>query len=545
MLSFPLIESLTIQTTVDFEKNRINRDDKGREQRIIPHQAPLRKFNLIKKILTASDVNDLYDLFESMKGAGDSFLYQDKSDYRATRLANTFSAGVYTQGVIIKSGSTYLLCKKYACGDNIHYRPIYHADTLTIYSGDTVVTGWTFFDGGTITGLSGDGYTANFTFKTPVRFEVDKLENVISTSKNSSNHLLYSLNNVILSETRQGIPIILTDTFLDDCGHTFQIDFLFNATISKNYTTEIIPLSSGYEKRTSLQDDGITEIDFGDRTQLTQDQLEYLLCVWLNTKGCGAFFNFEDETNTSVGARFDNIPLSYTQRSPLPYPKYEVKGLRARLFYEGILEDTGYNGWTGSVLTLCDCIKIKIETPPAITVLTYTPGQSTSGYTLLLKAAHYGTYAQSDTVVGTWTDLTIVGNGPIIVSGFWTYVGGFSMLTYGGPIVNGINLGWHGGGIDEGEVYVYPRSNPGAPGFSTIGSISYQIVLSSNGKRDIIQLPYTNLISIESVKNISQTITYIESVDYEIVSLVSGQIRPLVGGAIEDNQQLIISYSIA
>ena len=50
MLSFPLIESLTIQTTVDFPKNHILRDDKGREQRIIPHQAPLRKFNLTKKI---------------------------------------------------------------------------------------------------------------------------------------------------------------------------------------------------------------------------------------------------------------------------------------------------------------------------------------------------------------------------------------------------------------------------------------------------------------------------------------------------------------
>ena len=360
MLSFPLIESLTIQTTVDFSKNRILRDDKGREQRIIPHQAPLRKYNLTKKILTTNDVNTLYSLFESMKGAGDSFLYQDKSDYRATHLANTFSAGVYTQGVVIQYGANYLLCKKYACGNNIHYRPIYHADTLTIYSGNTVVTGWTFFDGGTITGLSGDGYTANFTFKTPVGFEVDKLENVISTSKNSSDHLLYSLNNVILSETRQSIPIILTDTFLDDCGHTFQIDFLFNSTRSKNYTTEIIPLASGYEKRTSLQDDGITEIDFGDRTQLTQDHLEYLLCVWLNTKGCGAFFNFEDETNTSVGARFDNLPLTYTQRSPLPHPKYEVKGLRARLFYEGILEDTGYNGWVGSVLTLCDCIKIDV-----------------------------------------------------------------------------------------------------------------------------------------------------------------------------------------
>jgi uncharacterized protein (TIGR02217 family) len=541
MLSFPLIESLTIQTTVDFPKNRINRDDKGREQRIIPHQAPLRKYNLTKKILTTSDVNTLYSLFESMKGAGDSFLYQDKSDYRATHTANIFSAGVYTQGVIIKSGSTYLLCKKYACGNNIHYRPIYHADTLTIYSGDTVVTGWTFFDGGTITGLPGDGYTANFTFKTPVRFEVDKLENVISTSKNSSDHLLYSLNNVILSETRQSIPIILTDTFLDDCGHTFQIDFLFNSTRSKNYTTEIIPLASGYEKRTSLQDDGITEIDFGDRTQLTQNHLEYLLCVWLNTKGCGAFFNFEDETNTSVGARFDNIPLSYTQRSPLPYPKYEVKGLRARLFYEGILEDTGYNGWVGSVLTLCDCIKIEKE----LTVLfNYDPALVSSvQYKIWVRSRVSNNYYHGQTpTFGAWQYgwMTL------------TRLPG-SLYTLTAPFNKDFNIslsrqeGQYGGGMiatfnDErvAETSGYYSVNPA---FGSYQDLQYEILSYEpvTGRVSFdVNSPTGSVVS--SVKE--DSFTYQETVDYDIYyqpnNIVIAPISMATGGRIKDGSLLTI-----
>lgn len=364
---FPLIENLTTQAIVEFPKNKILRDDKGREQRIIPHQSPLRTYNLTKKILIASEVNALYSLFDTMKGAQDTFLYQDKSDYEATRLPKALSAGVYTQGVIIQSGSVYQLCKKYVCGDNIHYRPIYYVDTLTIYdSNSNIVSGWTFILGGQITGLSGSGYTATFTFQVPVHFQADRLENVISASKNSSGNTIYSLNDVILKEDRKPISLILTDTFNDYANHTFQIDFLFRSTLSKRYATQKVELESGYDSRITLQDDGITEIDFGERTQLIHDQLEYLLCVWLNTKGCGAFFNFEDSTNTSVVARFDNIPLAYTRRTPLPHDKYEVKGLKARLFYEAVLTDTGYNGWTGPVLTLCDCIKIEVPPPTVL-----------------------------------------------------------------------------------------------------------------------------------------------------------------------------------
>jgi uncharacterized protein (TIGR02217 family) len=364
MSQLPFIESLNIQTTIKFEQNKILINAAGQEQRIVPHQSPLREFNLSKKSLTPAEVTAIYALFQSCEGRKNTFLYQDKSDYEATRIAKNLAAGVTTQGVVINSNGQYLLCKKYTCGANVHYRPIYSATNLTIYtSGGSVATGWIFNLGGTITGLTGSGHTATFDFDVLVRFNSDQLDSVIETKKVNP---VYSLN-VTLIEQRFNLPFWFVDTFNDDCAHQFAIDFLFKSTTTQAFNNQLKDLASGFNKIVQYQDDPITEITFGERTALSQIDFEYMQAFWLCVKGSGAFWDFEGADEVSVKAAFRDNNLAYTLTAPQP-KQYSVSPLTARLFYEGISVDTGNNGWTGSVLTLCDCVEISVPlcTPQTI-----------------------------------------------------------------------------------------------------------------------------------------------------------------------------------
>jgi uncharacterized protein (TIGR02217 family) len=354
MSQLPFIESLNIQTTIKFEQNKILIDAAGREQRIVPHQSPIREFNLSKKSLTPAEATAVYSLFQSCEGRKNPFLYQDKSDYHATRNPKNLAAGVTTQGAVINSNGQYLLCKKYTCGTNVHYRPIYSATNIVIYTSEgSVASSWTFNTGGLITGLSGTGHTAEFDFDTLVRFNSDELDSVIETKKVNP---VYSLN-VVLVEQRWALPFWFVDTFNDDCNHQFEIDFLFKSTTSQIFNNQLKDLASGYNKIVQYQNDPITEITFGERNAISYIDLEYLQAMWLCVKGSGAFWDFEGADEIPVKAAFRDNNLSYTLTSPKP-KQYSVSPLTARLFYEGIAAGAGYNGWTGSVLTLCDCVAI-------------------------------------------------------------------------------------------------------------------------------------------------------------------------------------------
>lgn len=349
----PFIESLNIQTTIKWPYNKILINAAGQEQRIVPHQSPLREFNLSKNVMTPADTAAVFSLFNNKEGRRHPFLYKDKSDYEATRLAKNLGAGTYTQGLVINTGTKHLLVKKYACGSNIHYRPIHYVDTLTIYDQNGAeVTGWTFNDGGVITGLGGTWYTADFTFTIPVRFTEDSINAIMEAKKINK---AYSLN-MTLVEQRFNIPEPVTDTFNEDINHLFAIDFLFKSTTSYLYNNQVKDLASGFNVIKQYQQQPITEITFGERSGISQVDLEYLQAFWLCVKGCGALWSFEDVNENQAYGSFRDNDLSYTLIAPEPI-YYSVAPLTARLFYESVSLDFGYYGWGGTVLTLCDCVR--------------------------------------------------------------------------------------------------------------------------------------------------------------------------------------------
>jgi hypothetical protein len=219
-------------------------------------------------------------------------------------------------------------------------------------------------------------------------------------------------------------------------------------------------------------------------------------------------------------------------RSPLPYPKYEVKGLRARLFYEGILEDTGYNGWVGSVLTLCDCIKIE---QPLTIQIDYTPGQDPlTSYKLYCRTrvktagiwAAWGAwgfaYDSSPApaiIVKNGGDTAVTKDGP---DPNWPYRVAWS---FGGEGINGTNYqGTYGGPWDVELEY-------------------YLVTASGNRESASINGGGRTITSIRSDGTI-YSITYEENVDYTVS--YSGDniiITPLPinsGGRINDASTLVV-----
>lgn len=354
---FPEIdESVDIGFELTFP-NRVITTDNGSEQRIVPRQSPLRTYSFVKKIVNSVAIATVFNFYASLSGATTAFGYRDKSDYLGTSDAYGIAGGVYTQGVVVGSGGRYQLCKRYTCGSNTHYRPIFWATNLTIYQGGSPVTGWTLLEGGEITGLSGSGHTADFTFYTKVRFE-ESISRTLSTAKSPA---IYSLNNVQLVEVPNDIPFPINDVFNNDVGLTLSSDT--RDSLSSNFAVEINKLPSGFEKR-QRRGIEVTTLNFGTFALADQVALDYLLCFWLNTKGSGAFFSFEDLSETIVTARFgqegeQESKFSYTLKIGQPISYYEVSGLSARLFYEGILSnDNSVGALTGNVLTLCDCVKL-------------------------------------------------------------------------------------------------------------------------------------------------------------------------------------------
>lgn len=363
MQTFPIIESLDIQHQITFS-NITLRNREGAEQTIVKWQAPVRKYTLSKKILTPSNRTILLDFFNSIKGSKDPILYRDKSDYQATATQKVLGTGVYTQGVVIKVGEIYALFKKYVCGANTHYRPIYQAIDLEIYDeSDNLVSGWEFLEGGKITGLAGQEYTASFTFLTPCKFTEDDLESTVTGAKQ-----VFSLTPLTIREHRFKPVLTVHDVVYDNLLHTLEYAIADKTTLSDIWDNETIVQESGYTVTSQEQSYPIHVLKFGDRSIIPQKDMEYLIALWLCGKGSGCFFTYPDllEIGSVYLARFRGgdreATMTYNLVAPdtnTANPIFSCAGLEARIYKEELKNDSGYLGWLGSVLTLASCTLIE------------------------------------------------------------------------------------------------------------------------------------------------------------------------------------------
>jgi uncharacterized phage protein (TIGR02218 family) len=259
-------------------------------------------------------------------------------------------------------GGTWNSTYNYGFKFNLNEYP----STPKIYQGNTLLSGYSVTPDRVVFNLPPNPGTLTWegTFKTLCHFEEDKLDYqpIVKTVNGSPTTVngLFSVPKLILRESRIEPSIIPPDIFNDTINHDFALNLTKQSTISPQFETNIITLSSGERKRYSRRNTPADINSLQQRKTLEQKDIEYLVCLWLCAKGSGATFRYPDLVNNlSVVSRFNSQSLSYQNQTSLRI--YSLGELQIRRFSEGIVIDSGTNGiLSDPVLTLCRCILIEL-----------------------------------------------------------------------------------------------------------------------------------------------------------------------------------------
>lgn len=235
-----------------------------------------------------------------------------------------------------------------------------------IYQGNTLLSGYSVTPDKVVFNIPPNPGTLTWegTFKTLCHFEEDKLEYQPIVKKPNTNltinNSLFSVPKLTLRESRIELNIIPPDIFNDTINHDFALNLTKQSTISPQFETSIITLSSGERKRYSRRNTPADINSLQQRKTLDQKDIEYLICLWLCTKGSGATFRYPDLINNlSIVSRFNSQSLSYQNQTSLRI--YSLGELQIRKFSEGMVIDSGTNSnLSNPVLTLCRCILIEL-----------------------------------------------------------------------------------------------------------------------------------------------------------------------------------------
>jgi hypothetical protein len=197
-------------------------------------------------------------------------------------------------------------------GSTIYLRPIACPFNLALFNGETVVTGWTLGNNGKVT-FSETFNGVSFDFYVPVRFETDDLERQITAKSEPDNYVVYSIPKLVLKEVKIDFDDNVVDTFQKNSDHILSLDLLKGSEIVQ-YQTDILSQESGFEKRSLVQETPTVINNLQARNIIYQDDIEYLIALWLCVKGEGAGFYFDNGLVTNK-ARFVSKSLSYTCQS--------------------------------------------------------------------------------------------------------------------------------------------------------------------------------------------------------------------------------------
>lgn len=313
----------------------------------------------------------------------------DKSALRPEPIFTEF----YTEGVFSPDHdgvkTEFILIKKYSCGDNVHYRPILYPDieNLNIYQGSTEIPRSEYivapgkkivFNNPPPSNLK---LTWEGTFKVLCHFEEDKLDYQPITK--SIGNAIFSVPKLILRESRiePEIALLPSDVFYPSLDHDFNLNLTKRCTISPNFETNIVSLSSGERKRFSRKNNPSDISSLQQRKNLSQKDIDYLICLWLCAKGSGATFRYRDLVNNqSIISRFNSVSLSYQNQTSLQI--YSLGELQIRRFTEGIQQDTGTGGFFANfVLPLCHCVLIELTNGEKLGYTNFSQDLSIDGVT--------------------------------------------------------------------------------------------------------------------------------------------------------------------
>jgi uncharacterized protein (TIGR02217 family) len=302
VLVFDLNESVGTQVTLKFNTS-IVRTSAGIEQRIVNWDRGQLQFDLSKEILYQSDLVELQQFHEAVRGSRDAFLFKDWSDYKV-------GAG---QGVLAEYYPGYYRAyKKYICGGQTILRPILHFDPDTV-SIEPSGLNWGF------AGVAGDlifwgdnpepilSWTGEFFV--PVRFESDELEYKRERG-GGSGEVFYSVPKLTLIEVEieDGalFPVSANEAIEgieDSIADLLPVD----VSIVPAFSTNIKTLDSKFDRRDEENPMSIAKWKLGAREILTEAEMSFLISLFRVARGMGSRFRIKDSSGYK-NLDFENVP---------------------------------------------------------------------------------------------------------------------------------------------------------------------------------------------------------------------------------------------
>lgn len=378
----PLSENFGINSSYQF-KTTIQEVWDGRERRFVNWEGAIARFEISADLIIKgssmhpsiplSDLNSLISFHEAVQGRYLYFRVRDPVDYQATKdILNIFDNGAivaFTQGVLSDNGDgSFQFHKKYGVvGDNGEiyevFRPITRPSFSQVFDSSGVEVPGDDLGNGKFIPSAGVPFTWEGEFDVPVRFENDSISWKLEGAVSEDNEYLFSIDSISLIEVSEVAFSYIPSSFPDFINHSIRSDFLIGGSFSPSFSTLISKNDAGFERRDKTRDNSKLVFSSGEREDLNEEDIIYLLSLFRCSRG-SAFAFYDDDSLGMVGspfpARFDDdtLSISFNGFNPFTYPSFVF----ASSFSLRQVFSTG-----DSVYTKTRCWFIKSTPPIAVT----------------------------------------------------------------------------------------------------------------------------------------------------------------------------------
>jgi uncharacterized phage protein (TIGR02218 family) len=265
------------------------------------------EFDISRNLIFDADKDAILNLFETVQGSQDYFLFEDFTDYQAFHTGVDNNSAIYpsgagyerggTQGVMVRDIDNNLrLAKLYQIGGLRTYRVITHPNQVTVYRGGNPVSVSVEQGTGIVTnGQDGDTWTG--TFYVPVRFVDDDF----SFSKVGDRH--YAFSSLKMREVKLYDVGISANVFNRIRDYYFALAFNFNSDTSKRFKTIVDEFDNSFENREQQYDYLQQRFTLNQRKLLTRSDVEYLITLYRCHLGAFTvfkYYRFEDSGTFNV-----------------------------------------------------------------------------------------------------------------------------------------------------------------------------------------------------------------------------------------------------
>ena len=330
---FPLTVSYGARVSLKFP-HELKQTVQGYDFLNAQNSRPLLEFDISRNLMYGVDKDAVLALFESVQGSQDYLLFEDFSDYKATKneqgygkpeypLSGGYDRGI-TQGMTVRDIDGNLrLVKRYRIANSQVYRVITHPNQVQVYRGANPVSVSIEQGTGIITGGQ-DGDTWEGTFYVPVRFVDDDF------SYTKVGNFQYAFNSLKLREVKIPYGRINGEIISRTVNSLFSLLFNFNSESTKKFKTIVTSFDNDYEEREQQYDFLEQRYILTRRKLLDEADIQYLVTLFRCFLGSFTVFKFKQFDDEGVLDVCLESPLEITasmKKNDFNKALYEVNNL--------------------------------------------------------------------------------------------------------------------------------------------------------------------------------------------------------------------------